>query len=142
MSALDTDVLIVGAGPTGLALALTLQHAGIDHVIVDRLATGQNTSRAAVIHAHTLEVLAPLGVSARLMDEGLRLPAFSMRDRDRLLARLRFDELPTEYACLLLLPQDRTERILVDALAAAGGAVRWGCAVEALAETPSGVTAT
>jgi 2-polyprenyl-6-methoxyphenol hydroxylase-like FAD-dependent oxidoreductase len=48
-----TDVLIVGAGPTGLALALQLQQAGIDYILVDRLAAGQNTSRAAVIHAHT-----------------------------------------------------------------------------------------
>ena len=53
----ETDVLIVGAGPTGLSLAATLQQAGIRHVLIDKLAEGQNTSRAAVIHAHTLEVL-------------------------------------------------------------------------------------
>ena len=46
----STDVLIVGAGPTGLALAITLQRAGGDHVVVDKLPAGQNTSRAAVIH--------------------------------------------------------------------------------------------
>ena len=57
----ETDVLIVGAGPTGLALAATLQQAGLRPVIIDRLAAGQNTSRAAVIHAHTLEVLERLG---------------------------------------------------------------------------------
>ena len=138
---LDTDVLIVGAGPTGLALANTLARAGVNHVIVEKLTTGQNTSRAAVIHAHTLEVLASLGVSERLVDEGLRLATFSIRDRDRVLARLRFDRLPTEYACLLMLPQDRTERILNDALIKASGAVRWGCAVESLSETPAGVEA-
>lgn len=138
---LDTDVLIVGAGPTGLALATTLSRHGINHMIVEKLTTGQNTSRAAVIHAHTLEVLASLGVSERLVDEGLKLATFSIRDRDQILARLRFDTLPTEYACLLMLPQDRTEQILADALTAAGGAVRWGCAVESLTETPSGVAA-
>jgi 2-polyprenyl-6-methoxyphenol hydroxylase-like FAD-dependent oxidoreductase len=53
----ETDVLIIGAGPTGLALATTLQQAGIRHVLIDKLAEGQNTSRAAVIHAHTLDVL-------------------------------------------------------------------------------------
>ena len=57
-----TDVLIVGAGPTGLALAVALQQAGIDHLLIDSSPTGQNTSRAAVMHAHTLEVLEPLGV--------------------------------------------------------------------------------
>ena len=48
MLATHTDVLIVGAGPTGLALAIALQQAGIDHVLIDRLPQGQNTSRAAV----------------------------------------------------------------------------------------------
>lgn len=113
---LDTDVLIVGAGPAGLALATTLMQAGIAHVIVDKLTTGQNTSRAAVIHAHTLEVLEQLGVSERLADDGLKLATFSIRDRDQILARLRFDRLPTRYAYLLMLPQDMTEKILREAL--------------------------
>lgn len=137
----DTDVLIVGAGPTGLALAITLARAGVNHVVVEKLTSGQNTSRAAVIHAHTLEVLASLGVAEQLVNEGLRLSTFSIRDRDRTLARLRFDRLPTEFACLLMLPQDRTERILTEALIKASGAVRWGCVVEALNETPTGVEA-
>ena len=59
---LTTDVLIVGAGPTGMALSRTLAQAGVRHIIVDRQPTGQNTSRAAVIHAHTLEVLDDVGV--------------------------------------------------------------------------------
>ena len=104
---MNTDVLIVGAGPTGLALATTLMRAGIEHVIVDKLSTGQNTSRAAVIHAHTLEVLEHLDVSKRLVDEGLKLATFTIRDRDRVLARLRFDTLPTPHSYLLMLPQDR-----------------------------------
>ena len=138
---LETDVLIVGAGPTGLALATTLKHSAIDHVIVDKLTTGLNTSRAAVIHAHTLEVLDSLGASDGLVREGLKLAKFSIRDRDQVLVRLRFDTLPTKYAYLLMLPQDKTERILVDGLTMANGTVRWGCAVEALVETPSGVDA-
>lgn len=137
----NTDVLIVGAGPTGLALATTLSRSGIDHVVLDRLATGQNTSRAAVIHAHTLEVLESLGVSERMAQEGLKLAKFSIRDRDQVLVRLHFDALPTKYASLLMLPQDQTENILAEALAAAHGRVRWGCAVEALTETPAGASA-
>jgi len=138
----DTDVLVVGAGPTGLALATTLMQSGVSPVIVDKLGSGQNTSRAAVIHAHTLEVLESLGVSERMLQQGLRLATFSIRDRDRVLVRLRFDGLPTRYACLLMLPQDRTEAILADALARANGRVRWGSTVEALRETGDGVEAT
>lgn len=141
LPSIQTGVLIVGAGPTGLALAITLARAGIDHVIIDRLTTGQNTSRAAVIHAHTLEVLESLGVSDRLEQEGLKLATFSLRDRDQVLLRLRFDTLPTQHACLLMLPQDRTEAILTETFAKAKGRVRWGCSVEALTETPSGIEA-
>lgn len=136
-----TDVLIVGAGPTGLALANLLKRSGIDPVIVDKLASGQNTSRSAVIHARTLDVLESIGVSERLVAAGLKLTRFSVRDRDRVLLRLRFDTLPTRYNFLLILSQDVTERILAEALAEAGGAVRWGCTVESLTETAKDIHA-
>jgi 2-polyprenyl-6-methoxyphenol hydroxylase-like FAD-dependent oxidoreductase len=61
----DTDVLIVGAGPTGLTLATALAARGVRAIVIDRLAAGANTSRAAVVHARTLEVLEPLGVSVQ-----------------------------------------------------------------------------
>ena len=138
---MNTDVLVVGAGPTGLALATTLMRAGVATQIVDKLATGRNTSRAAVIHAHTLEVLDALGVSGPLVRAGLKLAKFSIRDRDQLLARMRFDTLPSPFAFLLMLPQDVTEKILLEGLAEAGGKVHWSSAVEALEETPDGVRA-
>jgi 2-polyprenyl-6-methoxyphenol hydroxylase-like FAD-dependent oxidoreductase len=140
-SPLDTDVLIVGAGPTGLALATSLHRAGISFLIVDQLETGQSTSRAAVIHAHTLEVLEDIGVSKTLVHEGLKVARFTLRDRDRKLVQLRFDDLPSPYAHLLMLPQDVTERILRDALADASQRVRWSCRVESLVETAAGVEA-
>jgi 2-polyprenyl-6-methoxyphenol hydroxylase-like FAD-dependent oxidoreductase len=138
----DADVLIVGAGPTGLALAATLHRAGISALIVDQLETGQNTSRAAVIHAHTLEVLDSLGVSEELTRAGLKLTRFTLRDRDSTLVKLHFDELPSRFAHLLMLPQDITERILRDALAGTRQQVRWGCRVESLIETAQGIEAT
>jgi 2-polyprenyl-6-methoxyphenol hydroxylase-like FAD-dependent oxidoreductase len=137
----DTDVLIVGAGPTGLALATTLHRAGVSTLIVDKLETGQNTSRAAVIHAHTLEVLDAIGVSKNLAREGMRVTRFTLRDRDRKLAQLNFDELPSQYAHLLMVPQDVTERILREALAEASQRVRWGASVESLSQTADGVEA-
>ena len=138
----DVDVLIVGAGPTGLVLATTLAQAGIKPMIVDRLSTGQNTSRAAVIHAHTLEVLSSLGVTERLEREGLKVSRFTLRDRDRQLVGLRFDQLPTRFSHLLMLTQDVTERVLRDRLAELGVAVQWGCTVDSLIATEDGVYAT
>lgn len=55
------DVVVVGAGPTGLTLACTLRSANVDVVVLDKVPEGANTSRAAVIHARTLEVLDELG---------------------------------------------------------------------------------
>jgi len=137
----ETDVLIVGAGPTGLALAATLQAAGVRHVLVDRLAQGYNTSRAAVIHAHTLETLESIGVADALAARGLRLPAFSVRDRDRTLVTLPFDTLPGRHNCLLMLPQDATEAVLAERLGALGGRIRRGVVASHVEQDAQGVRA-
>jgi 2-polyprenyl-6-methoxyphenol hydroxylase-like FAD-dependent oxidoreductase len=89
------DVVIVGAGPTGLALGCTLAGEGVSFVLLARLAEGANTSRAAVVHARTLEVLDELKVTDRLRAEGHVVPRFTLRDRDRVLASVPFDGLPT-----------------------------------------------
>lgn len=127
----QTDVLIVGAGPTGLAVALKLQQAGVSHVLIDKLAEGGNTSRAAVIHAHTLERLEDLGVSGDLAGQGLKLDTFRLRERGRALITLKFDHLASAYNYLLMVPQNITERIMSDRLGALGGKLHRG--VEALA---------
>lgn len=64
------DVIIVGAGPTGLALGAELRRRGHAPLILDRQDAGANTSRAAVVHARTLEVLEPLGVVPGLLADG------------------------------------------------------------------------
>src|SRR5688572_21137749 len=151
MLATDTDVLIVGAGPTGTALAIALQQAGISHLLIDKLEKGQNTSRAAVIHAHTLEILEELGVSSELARRGMKLANFVIRDRNRSLVQLRFDQLPSAYRYLLMLPQNETEKVLADRLHDLGGSIHRGVtataasqdaeAVRVTLQTPKGETA-
>ena len=136
MQSLNTDVLIVGAGPTGLALATALQQAGVDHLIIDGLPAGANTSRAAVIHAHTLEMLEPLGVVEELEAEGLTLGRFTLRDRDAPLIQLGFDQLPSAYRHILMIPQPQTEAILTSRLQNLGGTVRRN--VKAVSATQNG----
>ncbi|NJO13485.1 MAG: FAD-dependent oxidoreductase, partial [Gammaproteobacteria bacterium] len=138
---LSTQVLIVGAGPTGLALAITLARQGIQFVIVDKLDRGQNTSRAAVVHAHTLEMLDSLGVSDHLVREAIKLQRFSICDRDRTLMRLAFDQLPTRHPYLLMITQDVTERILEQCLAGTGYQVQRGFTAESLRQDADGVYA-
>ncbi|HET7307553.1 MAG TPA: FAD-dependent oxidoreductase [Gammaproteobacteria bacterium] len=118
-----TDVLIVGAGPTGLTLACQLAARGVDFVLIDRAAAGTNESRAAVIHARTLEILEPLGVNDALRAAGLIVPGFTARDRGRVLITLQFDGLRTDYPYLLMIPQSATETVLGERLRALGGTV-------------------
>lgn len=136
-----TDVLIAGAGPAGLALAAELTRCGVPCVIVDRQPTAAHTSRAAVVHARTLEVLEPLGVTPQLISEGIKVPVFRVRDRDRTLITIDFKHIPSAYPFTLMCPQDRTERILSERLRALGGAVFRPCALDSFVTDGDGVTA-
>ena len=142
MSATTTDILIVEAGPTGLTLATALAARGIQSTVVDRQATGANTSRAAVVHARTLEVLEPIGVSDRLVRLGIQAPRFTIRDRDRILVPVRFDNLPTRYPYTLMISQAVTEAVLLERFTELGGRVLWRHAVTDMAQDDQGVTAT
>ncbi len=136
------DVVIVGAGPTGLALTGVLAKEGVSFVVVDRLAEGANTSRAAVVHARTLEVLEELEVTDRLRAEGHVVPRFTVRDRDHVLATIRFDGLPTRYPYTLMVPQNIAEAILLGRLRELGGDVHRPYAVTDLRQDADGVTVT
>ncbi|WP_406832700.1 FAD-dependent monooxygenase [Pedococcus sp. KACC 23699] len=131
-----TDVLVVGAGPTGLALAAALLHQGVRTITVDRATEGANTSRAAVVHARTLEVLEGIDVTARLLAEGVVVPTFTVRDGRRVVARLDFSDLPTPYPFTLMIPQHRTEQLLTERLAELGGGVERGWALVGLELRP------
>jgi len=122
-----TDVLIVGAGPTGLALAAELQRLGAQPAIVDRHPAGANTSRACVVHAATMEALAPMGATAELLALGVRVPVFRIRDRDAALLTIDFSDLPTEYPFTLMCPQNLVESVLEEQLQKLGARVVRGC---------------
>jgi 2-polyprenyl-6-methoxyphenol hydroxylase-like FAD-dependent oxidoreductase len=138
----DTDVLVIGAGPTGLALAASLVARGVATTVIDRQAAGANTSRAAVVNARTLEVLEGLDVARRLVKEGVEAPLFTIRDRGRTLIPIDFSGLPTEYPYSLMVPQSTTERLLLERLEELGGSVQRPRTVTAIDQDSDGVTAT
>jgi 2-polyprenyl-6-methoxyphenol hydroxylase-like FAD-dependent oxidoreductase len=138
----DTDVLVVGAGPSGLTLAASLVKMGVSTTVVDRQAAGANTSRAAVVNARTLEVLDELDVSRRLVKEGVQAPRFTIRDGRRTLIPVDFSVLPTDYPYSLMVPQATTERLLLDRLTELGGSVIRRKVLASVSQDARGVTAT
>src|SRR5581483_9116017 len=136
-----TDVMIVGAGPTRLVVANILAKERIPFLLIDKLPEGGNTSRACVVHARTLEVLNQLGLTERMRRAGHVVPIFTIRDRDRVLATVRFDHLPTRYPYTLMLPQNLTEAILLDRLRETGGEVYRPYTFTNMRQDSEGVTA-
>ena len=118
-----TEVLVVGAGPVGLAVAASLAGQGREVTVIDRQAAGANTSRASVVHPRTLEMLERIGVSKRMAELGIHVEQFNIAEGDRTLVPVRFDDLPTEYPYVLMIPQSLTEQVLLERLKELGGTV-------------------
>ncbi|MFF3670955.1 FAD-dependent monooxygenase [Microtetraspora malaysiensis] len=139
---MDAEVLIAGAGPAGLTAAIVLAQRGRQVMIVDAQADGANTSRAAVVHARTLEVLEPYDVAHRLAVHGIHTPVFTIRDRDKVLVPVPFDDLPTAYPYTLMISQADTEAHLLARLQELGGKVIRPARVTGIEQDADGVTAT
>jgi 2-polyprenyl-6-methoxyphenol hydroxylase-like FAD-dependent oxidoreductase len=121
-----SDVLIVGAGPTGLVLALWLTKLGVKVRIIDKTAERGTTSRALAVQARTLELYRQLDLADAIVEEGHRVPAANLWIRGEPAARLPFELIGrrmTPYAFLQIFPQDQHERLLIARLKALGVAV-------------------
>jgi 3-(3-hydroxy-phenyl)propionate hydroxylase len=107
MQASDHDIIIVGAGPTGLMLAAELALAGVGAAIVERKAAQARVGgRAGGLHARTLELLDQRGIVDRFLAEGKTHPRVSFH------AALDISDFPTRHNYLLALAQEKTERLL------------------------------
>lgn len=118
-------ILVVGCGPTGLTVAGVLKNNGVDVTLIDKYPGVLEATKAAAIHARTLEVLDTLGIAERIVSEGQKVEYLNLRTHyeDRLV--IRFDELAgTRYPFMIDLPQYRTEEILIDRLKEMGVAFR------------------
>ncbi|MDZ7887292.1 MAG: NAD(P)/FAD-dependent oxidoreductase [Mycobacterium sp.] len=123
MTTPTTDVLVVGAGPVGLTAAIVLTQHGHTVTVVDTAPEGARTSRAAVVHSRTLELLEPYGVTPDLVARGVHTPTFTIRDRDALLMAIPFDTVATPYPYTLMISQADTEALLRKRLENLGGRV-------------------
>jgi 2-polyprenyl-6-methoxyphenol hydroxylase-like FAD-dependent oxidoreductase len=119
----QTEVLIAGAGPTGLVLALWLTHLGVKVRIVDKAAQPGTTSRAVVVHARILEAYSQIDLAHEIVARGLKMAAANLWVGGTSKGRLVFGDMgqsisPFPYA--LIFPQDEHERLLIEHLTALG----------------------
>jgi 2-polyprenyl-6-methoxyphenol hydroxylase-like FAD-dependent oxidoreductase len=137
------DILVVGAGPAGLALALQAHDHGAAVRIIDRRPEADRPSRALILHPRTLEVLRPLGVTQALLARADIAPAADLLLGSRLirvtLAGLALPD--TAFPHLSLIRQMDVERVLAAALADRGVEVERGTELAAVREGPGGVRA-
>lgn len=114
------DVLVAGAGPTGLFTAAALARRGLSVRVVDMLPDPSPLSRAILVHARTLEILDGLGLARPLVERGIRLETIHLRSEGRTLTELGVSDLPTPFPFLLSVPQSSTEAVLQAHLQAQG----------------------
>src|SRR5215472_8542598 len=106
------DVLIIGAGPTGLIMASELARHGVVCRIIDKSSTHSQVSKALVIQSRTLELFDLMDIFAEFFALGTKIYAVDMYTNGKQLAHLTFDELNGPYPFMLDLAQSETERIL------------------------------
>jgi 2-polyprenyl-6-methoxyphenol hydroxylase-like FAD-dependent oxidoreductase len=137
------DVLVVGAGPTGLTLAAELAAHGVRPRLVDRARDRVHESRALAIQPRTLEALARRGITGQLVAAGNPAVRLRLHARGRETAVPLFDLglADTAYPYLLFLSQAHTERVLADHLSALDITVERGVELAGLQQDPEGVTA-
>src|SRR5215213_6190337 len=119
----NPQVLIVGAGPTGLVLALWLVRLGARVRVVDKAEGPGTTSRALGVQARTLEFYRQFGLAEAVVGQGLQFAAANLWVHGRKRARAAFGEMGrglSPYPYMLIFPQDEHERLLTGRLAEAG----------------------
>ena len=140
-----SPVLIVGAGPTGLALALALVKCGITPRIIDMKPGVVRESRAVGVQARTLEFYRQLGIADQVVSAGTQVRKIFMRRRGQAVAEIdvaNFGSGLSAFPFVLCLPQDEHERLLVSQLAGLGVHVEWNRRLLTMQDTGTEIKAT
>ncbi len=135
-------VLVVGAGPTGLAAALELSRLGVGVRIVDRASHPSPESRALAVQARTLELLRVRGVGEEMLPLGNTVRAAALHADGHVLARVELSRMPSAFNGILMLAQSETERLLTEQLGRQGVKVERGVDVVSVRDDSRSVSAT
>lgn len=118
-----TEVLIVGAGPTGLTLAIELRRHNVDCILIDKNEGPIKTSNALAIQSRTLEILKEMGVVDEVVERGQKLNGITLFAEDDLITHIEFQKMKSPYPFAIGLPQRDTEAILNEKLKEMGGEI-------------------
>jgi 2-polyprenyl-6-methoxyphenol hydroxylase-like FAD-dependent oxidoreductase len=141
-AATDTDVLIVGAGPVGLFLANECARRGLRWRLVETNASQSLHSKALAIFPRTLEILDMAGLVGPFMEVANRVTSVAVVTHGRTLARMRFAPEESPYPFIAMVPQNVTERLLVEQLERKGGSIEYNTSFASAVEHDDRVSVT
>ncbi|HEX6124757.1 MAG TPA: FAD-dependent monooxygenase [Pyrinomonadaceae bacterium] len=139
-----TDVIIIGAGPTGLAMACQLIRYGVDVMIVDRKETTTPYSKAIGVQARTLEIYEQIGLADRLVDLGWKAEGARLIVGGQVRGKIDFSDIGigmSPYPFVLLVEQGKHEKLLHDHIRSHGKEVKWLTELQSFSHDSSGVHA-
>ncbi len=138
----ETDVLIVGAGPVGLFLANECARRGLKWRLLEARSTQSEDSKALAIFPRTLEIFDMAGVVNPFLETANRVTSVAVATHERALAHMRFAPEDSPYPFIAMVPQDVTERLLVEQLGCKGGTVEYETSFVSAVQHDDFVTAT
>jgi 2-polyprenyl-6-methoxyphenol hydroxylase-like FAD-dependent oxidoreductase len=138
---MNSQVLIVGAGPVGLTMAAELTRYGVPVRIVDKAAQRTDKSKALVLWSRTLELLDRGGGSAPFVAAGLKVDAANIVAGNRLIGHVSLASVESRYPYALMLPQSETERLLEERLNGLGVRVERQVEMTSFTQDDAGVSA-
>jgi 2-polyprenyl-6-methoxyphenol hydroxylase-like FAD-dependent oxidoreductase len=139
---ISCDVLVVGAGPTGLTLAIELRRRGVDALLIDALEAPQHWDRATVVHPRSLEVFEALGIVDQFLDAGAPIRAARLHSAGEVLVEVDFSRSGAPYPYNVGLSEEATEGFLTAKLEELGGSVERSTRLLRMSQDADGVTAT
>jgi 2-polyprenyl-6-methoxyphenol hydroxylase-like FAD-dependent oxidoreductase len=139
---MTAPLLIIGAGPVGMTLAMSLRRSGVDVRIVDKAAVRTDKSKALVIWPRTLELLDIQDCAQPFLEAGHPVIGARILAEAKVLAEIRLDTARSAYQAALIIPQSETERLLEEQLTVLGTAIERQVELKSFAADNGGITAT
>jgi 2-polyprenyl-6-methoxyphenol hydroxylase-like FAD-dependent oxidoreductase len=143
-TAIKTDVIILGAGPTGLSLACQLIRYGVDFVVIEKNEGVTPYSKALGVHARTLEIYEQLDLAKKAVERGTIAGKVRLLEGGEIVGEVDLSNIGAElspYPFMLVLEQSQNERLLYEYLQSHGRDVLWQTELESFSQDESGVTA-